>query len=154
MKITSNLEKTKKRAITKFNKFICFRDLRESNGEIFGFCISCGKIWRAVLYSDKSIMNGQEWHAGHYFGANEYESVRFNEWNVNGQHHHCNRYLHGDKINYKERLIKKISGENFKKLEFQKNQPKKFTIIECENIIEIYSEKIKIEALRLGIKHY
>lgn len=149
----SHKKRAEANAVKWFNKFICLRDLEKlPSGEIKGNCISCGEEWEAILYSDKSIMNGKKWHAGHYWKSDRHESVRFNEWNVNGQNSYCNRYKSGDEANYEVGLIKKISEEKFEELKFLKNQIKKNSIIDYENIIKKYKEKAKIEAERLGIK--
>ena len=131
----SHKKRAEANAVKWFNKFICFRDLeRLPTGEIKGYCISCGKEWEAILYSDKSIMNGKEWHAGHYWKSDRHESVRFHEWNVSGQHGHCNVYKHGDEANYEGNLRIKIGDDNFLILRFLKNQIKKNSIIYYENI--------------------
>ena len=152
----SHKKRAEANAVKWFNKFICLRDLEkdETTGEIKGYCISCGKEWEAILYSDRSIMNGKEWHAGHYWKSDRHESVRLHEHNVNGQHGYCNVYKSGDEANYEEGLIKKIGEEKFEELKFLKNQIKKNSIIDYENISKEYKEKAKIEAKRLGIKHY
>ena len=153
--LASHKKRAEANAVKWFNKFICLRDLeRLPTGEIKGYCISCGKEWEAILYSDKSIMNGKEWHAGHYWKSDRHESVRFHEWNVSGQHGHCNVYKHGDEANYEGNLRIKIGDDNFLILRFLKNQIKKNSIIDYENISKEYKEKAKIEAKRLGIKHY
>ena len=70
-----------------FNKYIRERD----KGNV---CISCQK---------KPLKE----NAGHLFNANNHWSVRFDERNVHLQCEHCNTYLSGNLIYYRENLIKK-----------------------------------------------
>ena len=86
----------KKKAIINFNAFIRERDKDEP-------CISCGE------YRDLC--------AGHYWAAGNYESVRFNEVNVNGQCEQCNGHLHGNLILYGKGLVKKYGQEEVDELD-------------------------------------
>jgi len=138
---------------TSLHKYVCLRDLEKlDSGAIVGKCISCGKVYQAVLYYDKSIMNGREWHAGHLFKSHQYKSVRFDERNINGQDSHCNRRKHGDEANYTENLIKKIGQKEYDKLVIRKNKIVNFNIIEIHNLTKYYKHKAKLEAEKLGIK--
>jgi len=80
----------KAKAIEYFNAFI-----RERDKDLP--CISCGE------YRDLC--------AGHYWAAGNFESVRFNEVNINGQCDQCNGHLHGNLILYGKALIKKYGQE-------------------------------------------
>lgn len=149
MKLESNAEK---RAVYWFNKFICLRDLNKSeNGEIYGICISSGRKWVANLYSDKSISNGREWCASHYWNADKYGSVRFDERNVNGQFQSLNKYASGDKTNYETGLRKKITDQEFEQLKRDRHKLKQ-NIFEYDKIAKEYRQKAKQQAERLGIK--
>ena len=81
-----------------FNKWIRQRDKALN-------CISCGK-------------ESKKENAGHYYNANNHWSVRFDEDNVHLQCEHCNTFLSGNLIPYRENLIKKIAlkKETSKKL--------------------------------------
>ena len=91
-----NTKNLKKKAIEVFNKYIRERDKDKP-------CISCGS-W-AVL------------EAGHYHSAGNYESTRFNEFNVSGQCKKCNRFLHGNLIWYGKGLVKRYGQEEYDKLD-------------------------------------
>jgi len=67
-------------------------------------CISCGEF--------------RELCAGHYWAAGNFESVRFNEVNVNGQCDECNIHLHANLILYGKALVKKYGQEEVDKLDF------------------------------------
>ena len=106
-----------------FNKYIRLRDA----GNV---CISCGK---------KPLKE----NAGHFYNANNHWSVRFDERNVHLQCEHCNTYLSGNLIYYRENLLKKIGIEEFENLSAEAMKTRKFTIEELKEIISTYKKKIK-----------
>lgn len=106
-----------------FNKYIRLRDKHE-------LCISCKQIPK------KS-------NAGHYYNANNHWNVRFDENNVHLQCEHCNTFLSGNLINYRENLLKKIGAEEFNVLEGKSKVTRKFTKEELKEIINTYKKKIK-----------
>lgn len=110
-------------AQTHFNTFIRLRD--EGND-----CISCGK---------KPLKK----NAGHFFNANNHYNVRFDERNVHLQCEHCNTFLSGNLIPYRENLIKKIGIQEFEKLSEIANETRKFTIEEVKQIAEEYKQKVQ-----------
>jgi hypothetical protein len=154
-KITNSdsLKKLESRVVTYFNLYIRLRDMKFNGmGEINGNCISCCKRFEPVLYSDKSIMNGREIVAGHYFLSDRHASVRFDERNVNLQCYRCNKYLSGNLAKYLPSLIDKIGQDQYNLLVIAKNQTHKFDYFELERMRDLYKQKAKIEATRLGIK--
>ena len=106
-----------------FNKYIRLRDKDE-------LCISCKQ-------------KPKKSNAGHYYNANNHWNVRFNEDNVHLQCEHCNTFLSGNLINYRENLLKKIGEGKFKLLEGKSKVTRKFTKEELKEIIETYKKKIK-----------
>jgi len=106
-----------------FNKYIRLRD----KGNV---CISCQKIPKKE-------------NAGHFYNANNHYNVRFDENNVHLQCEHCNTFLSGNLINYRENLLKKIGAEEFNVLEGKSKVTRKFTKEELKEIIETYKKKIK-----------
>jgi len=118
-KVTNSvpLPKLLKKAQDKFNAWIRKRDKELG-------CISCG--------------SGID-HAGHYFSAGHYSSLRFNERNVNGQCLRCNNFLHGNLIRYRQGLIVRYGEPEVHLLESQsRNGVKKWSRFELEYIIEKY----------------
>ncbi len=93
-------------------------------------CISCGAMVT---------------EAGHYRSAGHYTSLRFNEVNTNGQCTRCNCFMHGNLINYRSGLVKRIGEEKVLMLE---NVPayKKWSRFELEAIINEYKLDKKIAA--------
>ena len=106
-----------------FNKYIRLRDKDE-------LCISCKQ-------------KPKKSNAGHYYNANNHWNVRFDEDNVHLQCEHCNTFLSGNLINYRENLLKKIGEGKFQLLEAEANKTRKFTKEELKEIIETYKKKIK-----------
>ena len=106
-----------------FNKYIRLRDA----GNV---CISCQK---------KPLKE----NAGHFYNANNHWSVRFDERNVHLQCEHCNTYLSGNLIYYRENLLTKIGIEEFESLSAEAMKTRKFTIDELKEIIATYKKKIK-----------
>ncbi len=106
-----------------FNKYIRLRD----KGNV---CISCQKIPKKE-------------NAGHFYNANNHYNVRFDENNVHLQCEHCNTFLSGNLINYRENLLKKIGAEEFNVLEGKSKVTRKFTKEELKEIINTYKQKIK-----------
>lgn len=106
-----------------FNKYIRLRD----KGNV---CISCQKPPKKE-------------NAGHFWNANNHWNVRFDEDNVHLQCEHCNTFLSGNLINYRENLLKKIGAEQFNILEVEAKKTRKFTKEELKEIIETYKKKIK-----------
>jgi hypothetical protein len=106
-----------------FNKYIRLRDKDE-------LCISCKQ-------------KPKKSNAGHFYNANNHWNVRFDERNVHLQCEHCNTFLSGNLINYRENLLKKIGEGKFQLLEAEANKTRKFTKEELKEIIETYKKKIK-----------
>ena len=119
-----NLSDWLKIAQTHFNTYIRERDKNQ-------VCISCQKP-------------PLKKNAGHFFNANNHYNVRFDEDNVHLQCEHCNTFLSGNLIFYRENLINKIGIESFEALENKARITRKFSISEVKEIIETYKTKIKI----------
>lgn len=115
-----------------FNEYIRARDL---SGDHFK-CISCGQI------KSERFM-----HSGHYYNVGHYAGLRFNEDNAHGQCIHCNKYLHGNLIEYRDNLFMKIGAECFENLKlkalYYKRCGHKFSRFEVEQRIEELKKKLK-----------
>jgi gamma-glutamylcyclotransferase (GGCT)/AIG2-like uncharacterized protein YtfP len=115
-----------------FNEYIRIRDLA---GCSHFKCISCGQI------KDKRFIQ-----AGHFYNVGHYPGLRFDEDNAHGQCHHCNTFLHGNLIEYRDNLFMKIGAERFERLKIKalayKRSGIKFSRWEIE-------EKIKELKLKL-----
>lgn len=112
----------KKKAQDSFNAWIRKRDAGKQ-------CISCPSY--------------KIDHASHYFSAGNYNFLRFHEDNVHGSCVKCNTFLHGNLIEYRKGLIKRIGIERVENLEQLASMNRvfkndRFLFIE---IIEKYSAK-------------
>ena len=105
-----------------FNKWIRLRDKGLN-------CISCNKP-------------AKKENAGHYRSVGGNPELRFEPLNNNLQCEYCNTYLHGNLIDYRINLIKKIGIEKVEWLE-GKHEPKKYTIEELKGLKVLYRLKIK-----------
>ena len=106
------------KAQTVFNRFIRHRDHKEG-------CISCG---------------AEVTEAGHYYSQGHHSALRFNEMNTNGQCVRCNRFLHGNLINYRKGLVKRYGEEKVLMLENSADlrKSRKWSRFELEEIIKLY----------------
>jgi hypothetical protein len=108
---------------TVFNTYIRTRDKELP-------CVSCGKN------------NEKQFHAGHYRSVGSCPELRFEELNVWRQCATCNTYLHGNLIEYRKELIKRIGVDQVEWLEGP--QPSnKLMIPEIKTKIVDYKLKIK-----------
>lgn len=106
-----------------FNKYIRLRDAGNN-------CISCGQ-------------KAKKENAGHFYSAGTHTSVRFDERNVHLQCEHCNTFLSGNLLNYREKLLNKLGYEEFERLSAEAMKTRKYTREELKEIIEIYKKKIR-----------
>ena len=105
-----------------FNQWIRLRDKGNN-------CISCNKP-------------SKKENAGHYRSAGGNPELRFEPLNVHLQCEYCNTYLHGNLIDYRINLIKKIGLEKVEWLEGY-HEPKNYTIDQIKGLKVMYKLKIK-----------
>ena len=106
-----------------FNKYIRLRDQGKN-------CISCGK-------------KPKKENAGHFYSAGTHTAVRFDERNVHLQCEHCNSYLSGNLLMYRDNLLIKLGYEEFERLTVEAMLTRKYTREELKEIINTYKLKIK-----------
>ena len=113
------LPKLLSKAQTIFNRWVRKRD--QDKG-----CISCG-----------AAVN----EAGHYYSQGHHSALRYNEVNTNGQCTRCNRWMHGNLINYRNGIIMRHGQNKLDLLDSvgTRNPVKKWTKFELEQIIKNYS---------------
>ena len=137
-----------KRVKVNFHKYVQLRDVQKAaSGELVAKCIACSKSW--ILNTSTDWKN---FVASHYWRADLYKSIELNPMNVNGSCAHCNTRKHGNISEYQIHLLEKIGQENFDKLIIKRNQVKKCSFSELEELNNFYLEKIKEQKQRLGIK--
>lgn len=113
---------------TAFNRFIRLRD--QLNNEP---CISCGRYDHEI--EDK--WRGGKWDAGHYKSVGSAPELRFNEDNVHRQCKHCNNYLSGNHVEYRQFLVLRIGLERVEKLEGP-HPPLKLSIDQIKELTKEY----------------
>jgi gamma-glutamylcyclotransferase (GGCT)/AIG2-like uncharacterized protein YtfP len=86
-------------------------------------------------------------NAGHFYNAGHYPGLRFDEDNVHGQCIHCNNFLSGNLIEYRDNLVMKIGLVRFDRLKLRaasyKRTGYKFSRFELEEKIKYFQSKIK-----------
>lgn len=105
-----------------FNQWIRLRDKGLA-------CISCQKP-------------AKKENAGHYRSVGSSPQLRFEPLNNNLQCEYCNTHLHGNLINYRINLIKKIGLDKVEFLETE-HKPKHYSIPELILMKQDYKEKIR-----------
>ena len=100
---------------TQFNRYIRLRDKNKP-------CISCGKPLVG------------KYDAGHYYSVGSTPELRFDADNVHGQCVACNQHLHGNLIDYTERLPLRIGDKRFEQLKSRRGKIKKYSIEELKEM--------------------
>jgi hypothetical protein len=90
--------------------------------------------WIRLRDSDKPCIScdtnkAKDWHGSHYFPANLYSGLIFDENNVHKSCDYCNVFLHGNILGYRKGLIKRYGIDYVEKLEAKSdiNRVKKYT---------------------------
>ena len=81
--------------------------------------------------------------ASHFWSQGGNPSVRFDLDNIFSSCVYCNRDKHGNLLEYRPRLIKRIGRKRFDALEQRKNTPLKLSIPQIELLKRQFKEKIK-----------
>jgi hypothetical protein len=110
------------------NTFVRLRDRNKR-------CVSCDKILKA------------KFDAGHFFSVGQFPSVRFSLSNIHGQCVMCNQFKGGNLHEYRKRITTRITEEEFKELELNAYQTRKFMKHELIEMIEEMKVKIKQKKL-------
>jgi hypothetical protein len=87
-------------------------------------------------------------NAGHFMPTSTRPSLRFEPMNVHLQDEYCNTFLHGNLVNYRIELVKRIGIEKVEWLESDNHPVKKWTIDELKEITKTYRQKLK--ELKIG----
>ena len=119
-----------RRADRAFSLYIRTRDSQKFFGKQFQ-CISCGRI-----------LPIEQCDAGHYVNR-QHQSLRYNEFNVNGQCRHCNRFDEGNMQGYRQGLVEKHGELMVKQLEGSKRISVKRTTGDFLLIERVYKDLTK-----------
>ena len=109
---------------TLFNRWVRLRDKDKG-------CISCGKPLVG------------KYDAGHFYSVGAYPSLRYHPDNCHGQCTLCNQHLHGNLLEYHERLVIRIGAERCDALRLARRQQMRLSIGEIKEAIKMYKTKIK-----------
>lgn len=115
-----------------FNTYIRLRDTEYDKGKAFFVCVSCD--------TPKDL---DQMHAGHFWSVGGNEAVRFDEDNCHAQCIRCNMHLHGNLLEYRVKLIRKIGQQRFDTLEIRRHNRSKMMAFEIEVLIDDYKSKIE-----------
>jgi hypothetical protein len=107
-----------------FNHWVRLRDAGEP-------CISCGGEL------------GESYDAGHYFSSGGHKSVTFDPDNCFAQCKRCNRWLHGNLLNYQIGIEKRIGSGRLFDVTVKAHETRKYTREELRDLIAFYKDLIK-----------
>ena len=125
---TKSLSEYEKEAKKSFQQWIRIRDKELP-------CISCG------------TRKAKEWHGSHYFDANKYSGLIFNERNVHKSCNHCNVFLHGNLLEYRKGLIERYGEAFVSELESISDANRVYKYSKTE-LIEIKNKYDKLNKLK------
>jgi len=100
-------------------------------------CISCDS-----LPNDNDLMTGSRWDAGHYRSVGACPELRFEPLNIHRQCVKCNRNLSGNAVEYRIRLVQRISADKVAWIEGP-HQARKYTVEEIKDIKAHYRALIR-----------
>ncbi|MBX8621660.1 recombination protein NinG [Pseudomonas glycinae] len=100
-------------------------------------CISCDST-----PSDKDLITGSRWDAGHYRSVGACPELRFEPLNIHRQCVKCNRNLSGNAVEYRIRLVLRVGAEAVAWLEGP-HEPRKYTVEEIKTIKAEYRAKTR-----------
>jgi hypothetical protein len=111
-----------------FQKWVRMRDDKHP-------CISCGTI-KADTYD-----------GGHYFKAELFSGLIFDERNCHKQCRKCNRFLNGNELQYRQGLISRYGIEFVDQLESESNEKRNHKFTKDELIAKKMQYDIKIKEI-------
>jgi len=115
-------------AKTVFQKYIRLRDENQP-------CISCG------------VTNTDLFDGGHYFKAELFSGLIFDERNCHKQCRKCNRFLNGNELQYRIGLINRYGTEYVEQLETESKTKRVYKYTKEELIAKKLQYEIKIKEI-------
>jgi hypothetical protein len=129
MKKAKTLPKLKAEALSLYAKVVKLRAFNEGKLQ----CYTCDSAL---------VLNSTNTQLGHYLSRGAYPGLTFHPENSRLQCYRCNVHLHGNTIEFRQRLINEIGIEAVEKLEFSRHVMIKWTRGELLNMIEKFKEEI------------
>jgi hypothetical protein len=105
--------------------------LEQADDKGMCICVSCGimKYWQDI-------------DAGHFY-SRQHRSVRWDEMNVHPECRYCNRFNIDHHIGYFKFMLDRYGVYKMQELTDRKNTAKKWTREELQELIDIYTERVK-----------
>jgi hypothetical protein len=132
------------------------KEYKEKNKSIAQLKNEARKVfqqWIRMRDADKKCIccdeNSETWDAGHYYKAELYTGIIFDEMNVNKQRVYCNQWLGGNEGEYRKGLIKRYGSKAVEDLDERAiaTRGKEWTREELNEIKEKYKLKLKNKEL-------
>ena len=130
MKKPKSIPKLKSEAWDLYAKLIKLK--RAENGYVK--CFTCQSVMQ---------LNTSNCQAGHYLARGAYPGLTFHMDNSRPQCYRCNCHLHGNTVEFRERLICEIGIERVELLEASRHTSIKWSRSELQRMIDLYKQEIK-----------
>lgn len=118
-----------------FSKFIRYRDMKD--GKVI--CFICGA---KIPFAEAQAM--------HYVDRDQM-ATRYNETNVHGGCEDCNCFDPRHRENYRDKMWEVYGIQRVAAIKIKSNSLQKFMRFEVEDLIEMYTEKVKQQRKILGL---
>lgn len=130
MKKPISIPKLKFKALKLYSELVKLK----ASGEGKLFCYTCGKPLQ---------LNSSDTHLGHYLSRGAYPGLTFRPDNSRVQCYRCNVHLHGNIIEFREKLINEIGFGAVTQLEAFRHFQVKWSRSDFHTMIDKYSQAIK-----------
>lgn len=130
MKKSISLPKLKKKALDLYSQVIKLR--AASEGKLI--CYTCNK---------PLVLKSSDCQLGHFLSRGAYPGLTFHSDNSRVQCYRCNVHLHGNVIEFRERLINEIGYNKVTALELSRHTQVKWSRNDFHEMIDRFSAEIK-----------
>ena len=144
-------------AISEKRKRETYTKLKESVKTVSEWRVEAQKAVNAYIrYRDRDLPciscdaqglhegHGGYWDAGHYRSRGAARHLSFNQLNIQKQCHQCNRYLSGNVVEYRKRLIDRIGVDKVEALEYDSSIVN-HDITYLRRIKQIFTAKLRLK---------
>lgn len=129
MRKPASLSKLKAKALSLYSELVKLKAARD--GKLH--CYTCGKTL---------VLKSCDTQLGHYLSRGAYPGLTFHPENSRLQCYRCNCHLHGNTVEFRERMIKEIGLERVEKLEFGRHVQIKLHRSDYIAMIDKFNEEI------------
>lgn len=130
MKKPPSLPKLKAKALDLYSELVKLRAAKDEKL----FCYTC---------DSKLELRTSNCQLGHYLPRGAYPGLTFHSDNSRLQCYRCNCHLHGNTIEFRERLIKELGIEAVESLESLRHKPVKWSRSDFEVMIDCFKSEIE-----------